>query len=145
MSVVVVCLASDWSLALHYNLCRFCLRSEAWPFTVGLLHLVPHLFQFQRCRCSRCRWCPNSTSVSDCVSISHESYSGKTAGWGLVISCNSARNAYQTFFHEGNNDTSPMVFELILRQGVWFPYLPGSTLRDFRDIDFAVLCELVYP
>ena len=49
---------------------RFCSCGEAWRFTVGLRHLAPQMFQFHLCRCSRCQQCPNSISVSDCVSSS---------------------------------------------------------------------------
>ena len=106
VSFVVVWLAADCPVALHCGLFQFCLCSGAWRFTVDLHHLVQHLFQLHHCRCSSCHCCPNSISVSDCVSSSPASSKAKTSECCLMTSCTSARNAILDFLHERNSDTN---------------------------------------
>ena len=106
------------------------------PFGPSAVSVSPHC-------CSRRQHCSDSNSdLTACQLRMHHRL--KTSGWSLVISCTSARNATPDL-HECNSDISPMPFEVVLRQGVWFQELTGSILQGFRDSDSAVLRDLFAP
>ena len=82
-----------------------------------------------------CHSCPDSISVSDCVSSSTASSTVEPSECCRVISCTSARNAIPDLcLHERDNDISPMPSELIFRQDVWFRDLPSSRLHQISPI-----------
>ena len=128
-NVVVVWVTSDCLIALHCSFFRSCLCSVVWRFTVGLHHLS--------------RGCSSSTTVAAlavktvqtpfpfltaCQFHMHHRQGKLQDEVSRFLSLLPATR-YQTLLHERNNDTFPMLFELILRQDVWFQDLRGSRLQ----------------